>query len=583
MGTTDSTPSTLLSGEQASGEQASGEQAFAEAPSTNSHTLQAQEPNNVMERGNQSESLSAKLGAPKALFEVLLLAFLFFAYAGDPPPMVNEAHYLAKAKNFWNPSWCHEDLFVASGKAHTTFYLLFGWPTLFASLNATAWIGRIAGWLMLAFGLQRLCWELFQKRFVCLAVAITWIAGIEYGNLAGEWVVGGIEAKVPAYGLVLWALAELVRRRWQRVWILLGAASAFHVLSGGWAVVAALFCWCMTERHRSDRVKLLTPALLIGGAISMLGLVPALALTLGATPEDSRAAARIYSYYRIKHHLLPADFSVTWFVRHGVLVAAMIIGLSYFRSRDERLRRLGWFALGTLAIATIGLAVGTLPSLAPDLAAKLLRYYWFRLSDAIIPLTVAVITTKLLLDVNKSQRAIGIVALAMASLLVGASQYRRSSLGVPPSVSNDLLGRDTGAPAAVQQAVLRDWLAVCQWAKASTDPDEVFLTPRHQQSFKWFAERAEVVNWKDVPQDAESLREWYRRFHEIYPRRLGHVRVTIRYETLREFRRKYGVRFLIADRRVTGPNLPLVKVYPVGDEQNSTYAVYELPVGLMKR
>jgi hypothetical protein len=430
---------------------------------------------------------------------------------------------------------------------------------------------------MLAFGLQRLCAAVFDRRFASVGVALIWIAGIEYGNLAGEWVVGGIEAKVPAYGLVLWALGELVHRRWNRVWLLLGAASAFHVLSGGWAVVAATVAWWMTERSRSDRVPFFTPSLFLGGAIALFGLVPALALTMGADPEDSRVAARIYSYYRIKHHLLPADFYPLWFIRHGILIGGMTVGWVYFRKWDDGIRRLGWFATGALGIAVIGLIVGFLPHVAPDLAAKLLRYYWFRLSDAVVPLMVAVVAVKAMVDRRGGVRGLGVVVLGLAIVLVGNSQYRRSRLGVPPSVSNDLLGRDVGASVDVQRAVFGDWLKVCRWARASTEEDEVFLTPRHQQTFKWYAHRAEVVNWKDVPQDADALREWYRRFHQIYPRRLGHVRVTIRYDALQEYRRDYGVRYLIVDHRVTGANLPLVRVYPLGLEENETYSVYELP------
>ena len=96
-------------------------------------------------------------------------------------------------------------------------------------------------------------------------------------------------------------------------------------------------------------------------------------------------------------------------------------------------------------------------------------------------------------------------------------------------------------------------------------------------TFKWYAGRAEVVNWKDVPQDAASLKEWHERFQHVYPTRLGGVRVTIRYKQLREFRERFGVRFMIVDRRMVGPKLPLVQVYPVGDETNETFGVYELP------
>ena len=101
-------------------------------------------------------SLESTTEAPsrrwRAVGETLLLLTLFFVYAGDPPPMVNEAHYLVKAKNFWQPDWCASDLFASSEKAHATYYTLFGWPTLFLSLETTAWLGRVVGWLVLAFG-----------------------------------------------------------------------------------------------------------------------------------------------------------------------------------------------------------------------------------------------------------------------------------------------------------------------------------------------------------------------------------------------------------------------------------------------
>lgn len=517
----------------------------------------------------------------QVVVEVFLLVTLFFIYAGDMPPMVNEAHYLVKAKNFWQPDWCANDLFAASSKAHTTFYVLFGWLTQFTSFEVTAWVGRFTGWAMLALGLQQLTWNMVGRRYASLGVAAIWIAGIQYGNLAGEWVIGGIEAKVPAYGLILLALSNLIQRHWNRVWIYLGAASAFHVLSGGWSVIAAAIAWWFTERRQPDSKHFFTPSLFIGGAVALLGLVPAVWLTLGASSEDSAFAARIYSYYRIKHHLLPADFQLSWFIRHGVLIAWTAVVSVAFWKNDGLARRMGWFTVGAVAIAAAGLIVGTLPALMPDLAAKLLRYYWFRLADAVVPLMFALMSIKLLESHGKpNQRIAGIAILVAAIVLVGDTAYRRSTLGVPPSCSNDLLGLEIGASPKQQQKVFRDWRSVCRWARLSTPNDEVFLTPRHQQTFKWYAERAEVVNWKDVPQDASSLKEWNRRFQEIFPRRLGHIRVTIQYKDLRQYRKRYGVRYLIVDRRVVGENLPMIKIYPTEYDANDTYAVYELPTVL---
>jgi hypothetical protein len=510
-----------------------------------------------------------------AVIETILLVGLFFAYAGEVPPDVNEAHYLVKAKNFWQPEWCQNDLLAASGKAHATFYVLFGWPTMFLSLTATIWIARFVGWTMLAFGLQRLSWAVLPRSYLSLVVAVVWIAGIEYCDLAGEWVVGGIEAKVPAYGLVLFGLSQLVQRRWHLVWILFGAASAFHVLTGGWSVVAGMITWWFTERAEDDRRPLISLSLFLGGLIALCGLLPAIALSAGTSAEDATLAARIYSYYRIKHHLLPADFYMVWFLRHGALIIATAL-LARIYWQQASVRRIGWFIAGAVLIALAGLIVGLLPAVAPDLAAKLLRYYWFRLTDATVPLMAGLMVAQLIADNTPKYRWTGIAIFAVATILIAGSSYERSRLGIPPSASNRLVGLPP-APAADQQQAFADWLAVCRWARASTPTDEVFLTPRHQQTFKWYTGRAEVVNWKDVPQDTASLKEWHRRFQEVYPQRLGFVRVTIRYAKLREFRQRYGVRYMIVDRRMVGPKLPLIQLYPAGEEQNETYAVYELP------
>ena len=47
-------------------------------------------------------------------------------------------------------------------------------------------------------------------------------------------------------------------------------------------------------------------------------------------------------------------------------------------------------------------------------------------------------------------------------------------------------------------------------------PDAVFLVPRDAQTFKWYTGQRDVVNWKDVPQDAKTLLEWWRRIQDIY-------------------------------------------------------------------
>jgi hypothetical protein len=551
----------------------------------------------------QSERSEPENGVACWLIPWCLLVALMFVYAGDVPPMVNEAHYLVKAKNFWQPDWCDADLFASSGKAHVFFYWILGWPTKYVSLETTAWIGRSIGWAILAAGLVRLSRVCSQMRYASIAIAAIWIAGVEYGNLAGEWVVGGIEGKVPAYGFVLAAIAELARRNWNRVWVLLGIASAFHVLTGGWSVIAAMFAWTITEAWKPGRCPLLTRWLLLGGIISLAGVLPAAQLMMGTSPADASQAAKIYSLFRIRHHLLPSDFLTWWYIRHGIVIAILIsfAGRRHSNRRSaSRLDRVDSqrfdsvkssdihcsddveyhvlvFVVGAGLIAVSGLLIGTMVSNSPDFAAKLLRYYWFRLSDAVIPLGMAIVVVRTLSDENRRWRTAAKILVLLAFLLVGYSSIDRMMQGVPPSVNNRLMGWDMEADATSKRKVFEDWLAVCNWAALSTPDDEVFLTPRHQQTFKWYSGRSEVVNWKDVPQDAINLIEWKKRFQEIYPDRLGAIRVTINYKTLREFRNRYQVRYMVVDRRVVGEHLPLLRVYPTESNDNANYAVYEMP------
>src|SRR5688500_15349947 len=49
-----------------------------------------------------------------AVIEVGFIFVMFFVFAGAPPPDVGEAHYLAKAKHYWDPAWCRGDMFLES-------------------------------------------------------------------------------------------------------------------------------------------------------------------------------------------------------------------------------------------------------------------------------------------------------------------------------------------------------------------------------------------------------------------------------------------------------------------------------------
>ncbi|MDP6717644.1 MAG: hypothetical protein QGF59_03275, partial [Pirellulaceae bacterium] len=134
-------------------------------------------------------------GHRQAAIEVFLLVGLMFLIAGGIPPGVNEAHYLAKAKHYWLPSWCPSDLFLQSVDAHLIFYWTIGWLTLFLPLWAVAWIGRFVTWFLLAWSWRRLSERIVPGNWWALLTLGLYACFLSCGHLAGEWVFGGVEAK----------------------------------------------------------------------------------------------------------------------------------------------------------------------------------------------------------------------------------------------------------------------------------------------------------------------------------------------------------------------------------------------------
>src|SRR5205085_5429735 len=116
-----------------------------------------------------------------------------------------------------------------------------------------------------------------------------------------------------------------------------------------------------------------------------------------------------------------------------------------------------------------------------------------------------------------------------------------------------------------------DWHDICRAAKEATPRDARFLTPRMAQTFHWYAERADVVNWKDIPQDAESIVRWAKRMRDIHPADEEGTIPLSEQETddVRELAERYRASYVIT---FADPPLDLPLQY-----SNRTYALYVLP------
>jgi hypothetical protein len=521
-----------------------------------------------------------------AAFEVCWIFLIFFLFAGSLPPDVGESHYLVKAKHYWQPSWCAGDLFVESRDAHTMFYWTVGWLTRLCSLAATAWIGRVVTWLLLAWSWQRLSWAVVPRPLMSLLSAGLMLLFVKHGNLAGEWIVGGVEAKGFAYVLVFLALEAIVRDRWRAALMLAGAAGAFHVLVGGWTAVAIGFAWLISGKERPG-LALVAPAAVVGLVLALPGLIPAVMLNAGVPKDMAREAARIYVFDRLNHHLVYSMFSAGSVMRFQLLAAAWVV-VAWMLRREVVVTRLQRVVAGAMVIAIIGVVIDQALVLRANLsdqpaldyqlsAAGLLRYYWFRMSDSLLPvgLALGIVAGVARMEATRPALAAWLEIAAIGVLIGGLALFQPVRLDVPPAIWQ---------PQPTEQSAVklwyRDWTNVCAWIAAQTPADAMFLTPREQQTFKWYAGRGDVVTWKDVPQDARGLIEWKKRMDDIYPRDQAHQQRDLAAFTdaeLIELARKYDVAYIVIDRTRSGRRLGLPKIYPVGNEVNPSFEVYRVP------
>jgi len=432
------------------------------------------------------------------LTAAVFAGFAAFAAWRSPVPGLNEPHYLSKAKHFSDPAWCAKDFFVASADAHWVFYALFGPATRFLSLDQTAWAGRVLVWGGLALGWVRLVGRILPGSFSPIWAASLFLALQATGNLSGEWLVGGVEAKGFAYAALLWALAAACNRSSIEAGIAAGVAISFHPVVGVWGVIAlvlARFTQDESPSPESWRSRLLAVALC--AACSLPGLVPALAL-LADRPavELARAADEVQVFERLKHHLDPARFSTAGYVSYAAMLAVWLVSRRLTEpSAAERF--FARFVLGTLLIALGGLVCGL-----GLRSAGLMKFYPFRLFDVFLPIAVSIAAAGLLAHLAalwSAPSAIGTPITAKAAGHAVAGAALMWAFAAP--------GRDQNAgrwPAEYWT----EFVTACEWIERNTPSDALFLTPRYNVGFKWYAQRAEYFTWKDCPQDAAGILEW---------------------------------------------------------------------------
>lgn len=505
--------------------------------------------------------------ASRTAVELAVVFALCFMHGGDPPPGVNEAHYLCKARRFYDPAFCGPDFFLATRDAHLAFFATFGLIAAWLPLSTAAWICRSICWLVFAAGWTRLARATRLSLPASLLGCGAFVAATYWLHQSGEWVVGGAEGKSVAYGLVLWGIAEWIDRRPNRCLVALGGATAFHVLVGGWTTLLVLGATLIDSSRRSLLLKAL-PGMLLGGALAAIGVLPALALSHGVSDAALARANEIYVFERLAHHLSFAAFAPQRTLLFGILAIGVGL-LAALNRRDVAMRPILLLAIGSLILCTIGAAIDAYARFDRALAASLLRFYWFRMADAFVPLAAALLAARLF---DRQTERLPRSAIATALLLCVAGHFGWLTVD---RMQDPRSGADRQS---LPVARTQDWKETCRFLRrhAAAYPEAKFLTPRRQQTFLWEAQRAELANFKNVPQDAASLLEWKRRMQDLYPTRPDGSLRPLTADDAWRLRRKYGYEFLVREKSFFNPPLPFPKVFSSTNGKGIGYEVYHI-------
>jgi hypothetical protein len=337
-------------------------------------------------------------------------------------------------------------------------------------------------------------------------------------------------------------------------------------------VIAAAGVWLLEPRATRPTLMQLAPSLLLGSVLALPGVLPGLLLT-NVPPEMGAEANRIYVFERLSHHLAPLELSSEELTRRiqrfGVLILAFA-GFSWYRSQhspaDNALLRIQNWALMSLAISLIGLVWEATTINHHDLSASVLKYYWFRLADVAVPVAVALSIGSMLKSALQNQHRLAAI---ISTLIIATAFYWMVTTSTTRyAESNEI---DTYAARHAY-----GWQEACKWANENTPGDSLFMVPRRAYDFRWYAERPVFFTWKDVPQDAESLVQWWHRYQDAYCGRIDQFGRVGPYfspqdlgaERLKDIAEKYKIDYLLTSEY---PPLPLPVAY-----ENPWYKIYNL-------
>ncbi|MEO8636991.1 MAG: DUF6798 domain-containing protein [Gemmatimonadales bacterium] len=432
-------------------------------------------------RPSQDAPESPRRRRDRLVSGAVLLALFGISMILMPPriPSGNELIYLLAPWHNAHPDFLPGDwTFHDWGREH----LVFNWVTAGAMrvlpLVAVGWLGRILGCLVILAGLLRVGRHLGLTAPAAGAAIALWLVTGQ-ALVGGEWIIGTMEAKVAAYGCLVWAVDRLLADRDRAGGLLLGLTFTLHA-SVGLQAGAALLGGLLMLGREPRRI-----AIVVGWAT--LAALPGVFIILPFLrgPGITEESWRLLVLDRMPWHLDAVRFGIRPLTGLALSVGSVLL-------LAVRRREPGWRFLGGMLA---GLSLVFLGGYAARVAEQwsLLQIFPFRLLPPLAALGLCFVLVRLCLDFRIRGFPLVAAAMALGAFLVPGNPLER--VGSEWNIRQSRGGQpDDDAGQALQ------------WLAANTPANALTLTPPARKDAFLLSQRAQVVSWDAIPYD--RVAEW---------------------------------------------------------------------------
>jgi hypothetical protein len=446
---------------------------------------------------------------------IAVLALLCFKELFSDIMGRNDIDALPLARQFADPSWVPGDWSVNQPPVYRVlFQTLFGSIIASWGFLASSIIGRVFCYTLIASGLVLIGRNL-GLNLVLLMLAVAMFLTGNQGVAAGERIVGALETKIFAYAFVLLAIGFMLNKRYRLMAFLLGLATSFHILVGGYISLFVLGWVILRPKTRFPSMRelgFIIPLYLIASAFGLKAVIEQLS---SPTPASPIAISYIYVFLRMSHHLNPLSWPPHWWITpifYLVILVSSAVVLWFNRPIKELFEqfaeyeaRIGLFQFTLISLIPYVLGVAIAPF---DSEGKLLQYYLFRVGDVMLHLNASLLFICALDQIfatRKQQKAL----LFICTVALGISLVRGF-----PNFHKDF--QSTLSFPNEQQEVDRQWKDMVAWIRKNTPKNATFISPPVKfANFIWLTERPTIAKYKLMGQTKTATLEWFSRMRDL--------------------------------------------------------------------